>query len=136
MCWQFIRPYTPVRLSDGRPPLLTHFVCVPRAVSTFPGSPDRHSCVHPPPPRTTDGPPTCRPTPTRRTSHPTFPFHRRSEHERRAPPRIARRPRAPLAPRALCPDGAVPLRDGGRRRRCRRPSNCTPRLSRTTQATS
>ena len=81
------------------------------------------------------GPPTGMPASTRRTSHPVFPFRRRSEHERRAPPRIAQRPRAPLAPRALCPDGAVPLH-GGRRRRCRKPSNCTPRSSRTTQATS
>src|SRR6266498_2442133 len=41
MCWQFIRPHTPVRLSDGRPPLLVHLVCVPRAASTSPGSSDR-----------------------------------------------------------------------------------------------
>jgi hypothetical protein len=39
VCWQFIRP--PIRLPDGGQLLLAHVVCLPRAVSTSPGSPDR-----------------------------------------------------------------------------------------------
>jgi hypothetical protein len=33
------RPPTPLRIPDGGPPLLAHVVCLPRAVSSFPGSP-------------------------------------------------------------------------------------------------
>jgi hypothetical protein len=97
-------------LQSGSPtvdfPYWRTLLCVPRAASTSPGSPDRSRRVFT---ATTSGPPTGHPTglpaSTRRTSHPAFPFHHRPEHERPVQPRIAgvREPRwrrELLAPRS------------------------------------
>src|SRR6266508_1852720 len=45
MCWQFIPTSYSSPAPDGGSPLLAHVVCLPRALSTSPDSPDRSLCV-------------------------------------------------------------------------------------------